>query len=412
MRLARTSAPGAAPPSSASEAPLRVAHLTTVDSSLLFLLLPQLRSVLDQGGQAMGISAGGPWVPELEANGVIHRALPSSTRGWSIRSDLQAARDLWRILREERVDVLHTHNPKPGLYGRVVGRLAGVPVVVHTTHGLYAAPDDHWARRGLVYAAEAIASRFSDAELVQNPEDLALMTRLRLVPRCRAALLGNGVNLERFRPDGVDPAAARAVRAEAGFGSDRILVGTVGRLVTEKGYLELFTAMEMVGDPYSLLVVGPEDPDKPDSLPPHVLDEARARGVVFFGMRRDVEAIYAALDIFVLASHREGLPRAAMEAAAMGVPIVATDIRGCRQVVEDGANGLLVPRADAGALAAAIARLGRDEHLRARMGRAGVEKARRSFDERTVVGLVNDTYRSVIARKGVTGLRRFPLRRG
>src|SRR5689334_23279678 len=98
---------------------LTVAHLTTVDMSLRFLVLPQLLAVRDRGGRAIGISAPGPWVGELEAAGVEHFPLRSSTRSMSITADARAAHELWQILRRERVDVLHTHNPKPGLYGRV-----------------------------------------------------------------------------------------------------------------------------------------------------------------------------------------------------------------------------------------------------------------------------------------------------
>src|SRR5439155_9759418 len=119
------------------------------------------------------------WVDALERDGIRHIALQSSTRSADPRADLRAARELAQIIRREHVDVLHTHNPKPGVYGRVVGRLARVPIVVNTVHGLYAQETDPWTRRAPVYALEAVAARFSDAELIQNPEDLALMERLR-----------------------------------------------------------------------------------------------------------------------------------------------------------------------------------------------------------------------------------------
>ena len=165
---------------------MKVAHLTTADVSLRLLLFAQLCAVRDAGGEAIGISAPGPFVAELERAGIRHIPLTSSTRSSDPIADMRAARELYGILRRERVDVLHTHNPKPGLYGRVVGRLARVPVIVNTVHGLYATEDDAWTRRGPVYALEAVAARFSDAELVQNPEDLALMQRLHLTKRAPA----------------------------------------------------------------------------------------------------------------------------------------------------------------------------------------------------------------------------------
>ena len=106
---------------------MKVAHLTTVDLSLRFLLFPQLVAVIDNGGEVIGISAPGPWVEGLDRDGIRHVALPSSTRRFDLAADLRTARELWQVLRRERPDVLHTHNPKPGLYGRVVGRLAGCP---------------------------------------------------------------------------------------------------------------------------------------------------------------------------------------------------------------------------------------------------------------------------------------------
>jgi glycosyltransferase involved in cell wall biosynthesis len=378
--------------------PLTVAHLTTVDMSLRFLVLPQLLAVRDRGGRAIGISAPGPWVSELEAAGIEHFPLRSSTRSMSLTADARSARELWRILRREHVDVLHTHNPKPGLYGRVVGRAARVPVVVNTVHGLYATDDDPLAKRALVYALEAVAARCSDAELYQNPEDLELMVRLHCTRRAR--YLGNGVDLARFDPERFSSEARAAIRAELDVAPDTIVVGAVGRLVAEKGYPELFAAIEQLPATFSLLVVGGPDPDKPDSLGPDVAARAEARGVRFLGQRDDVDRLYAAMDVFVLASHREGFPRAAMEASAMGLPVVATDIRGCREVVEPGVTGLLVPVRDAGALAAALADLANPTQ-RARFGQSARAKALEEFDERRIVETVLDTYRDVGRRKDV-----------
>ena len=174
---------------------LVIAHLTTVDLSLRFLVLPQLEAPLAAGIRSVGISAPGPWVGELADRGIEHLALGTSTRGMNLRKDLRAAWDLYRALRRLRPQVLHTHNPKPGLYGRVMGRLAGVPIVVNTVHGLYATPDDPLVKRLVVYGLEACASRFSDLELVQSAEDAALMKRLKLAPTRRVVLLGNGIDL-------------------------------------------------------------------------------------------------------------------------------------------------------------------------------------------------------------------------
>jgi glycosyltransferase involved in cell wall biosynthesis len=382
--------------------PLRVAHLTTVDMSLELLLGPQLDAVVAAGGEVVGISAPGPYVPAIERRGVRHVALSSSTRGMDVRADLRAARELWGVLRRERPSVLHTHNPKPGLYGRVVGQLAGVPIVVNTVHGLYATEDDPLPRRAVVYALEALASRFSDAELVQNAEDVATMRRWHLAARRKTRLLGNGVDLARFRPDSLDSVERRAVRGSWGADDETVVVGTVGRLVAEKGYPELFEAVRGLAPRVLLVGVGGADPDKPDALDPVLVQRAEQDGVRLLGHRPDVARLLGAFDVFVLASHREGVPRAAMEAAASGLPVVVTDIRGCRQVVDDGVTGLLVPPRDPAALHRAITALAEAPDQRAAMGRAATEKAARDFDERDVVRRVLDCYREVAARKGLT----------
>jgi glycosyltransferase involved in cell wall biosynthesis len=377
-----------------------VAHLTTVDLSLTSLLMAQLVGARDAGYDVVGISAPGPWVPELEAAGIRHVALHASTRAADLRADARAARELWTVLRRERLTVLHTHNPKPGLYGRVLGRLARVPIVVNTVHGLYATDDDSWTKRAVVYGLETFASRFSDAELVQNPEDLALLRRLRLAGHTQ--LLGNGVDLRRFDPArwSADDRARR--RAELRVDDDQIVVGTVARLVAEKGYPELFEAMAGL-DPrrFVLVCIGGDDPDKPDALPRSLIDVASARGALFLGHRNDVDALYTAMDLFVLPSHREGFPRAAMEAAASGLPVIATDVRGCRQVVDPEVTGVLVPVRNPSVLAAAIDRLGRDDATRARMAVNARSRAEQHFDERVVVNLVLDTYAQVAEKKGV-----------
>jgi glycosyltransferase involved in cell wall biosynthesis len=376
---------------------VKIAHLTTIDMSLRYLLLPQLEAAREMG-ESIGISAVGESVADLEAKGIRHIALASSTRGMNLLADLRAIGQLWAVLRRERPDILHTHNPKPGVYGRIVGRLAGVPIVVNTVHGLYATPESSLLKRGIVYTLEWVASRFSDAELIQSPEDFELLWRRRIMPRSKLRLLGNGVDLERFRPS---PELRGPVRDELGLTDGQIAVGLVARLVEEKGVPELIATAERLDDRYVVFIVGPKDHEKADAVSEELLSRAAANGVRFLGMRKDVERIYQGLDVFVLPSHREGFPRAAMEAAASGLPVIATDIRGCRQVVDHGVNGFLFPVRDVDALTAAINSVGDDDGLRSAMSLASVELARAEFDEREIVSRVMGAYADVASSKGL-----------
>jgi ribosomal protein S18 acetylase RimI-like enzyme len=151
------------------------------------------------------------------------------------------------------------------------------------------------------------------------------------------------------------------------------------------------------------VVVGPEEPDKSDGLTADDRAAAEAKGRLrFLGSRSDVEELYTAFDLYVLASWREGYPRSAMEAAAMGLPIVATDIRGCRQVVADGETGVLVPPRDPVALTAAIRGLVDDPARRRAMGRAARARAVRHFDQQRQIDLSLEVYERLLARAGRT----------
>ncbi len=209
-------------------------------------------------------------------------------------------------------------------------------------------------------------------------------------------MLGNGIDLTRFEPD----AAKRSrVRLDLGLDDDDIVIGAVGRLVREKGYPELLEANRAVKEQVSsasLVVVGPHEPDKADALSVSEIAAAEDAGVRFLGHRDDVEDLYPAMDIYVLASHREGFPRSAMEAAATGLPLILTNIRGCRQVVNDGVNGLLVPPDNATALATAITELAQSRDLRARMGAAGITKAALDFNQQRVIETTLATYRRLL----------------
>ncbi|MCU0268923.1 MAG: glycosyltransferase family 4 protein [Acidimicrobiales bacterium] len=398
--------PGAPGEASAGRAPPRLVHLTTTDMSLDWLLGPQLRAFAAAGYEVIGMSAPGPHVPALAEAGIRHVVVRNATRSMDPRRDVAALAELRQRFRELRPTIVHTHNPKPGLYGRLAARAAGVPVVVNTVHGLYALPEDRLAKRTVVYGLERLAATCSHAELLQNPEDLPVLTRLG-VPRDRLTVLGNGVDLDRFDPSRVPPGAAARLRAELGISPDEVVVGLVGRLVAEKGYPEVFAAATFLRrrlPELRVVVVGPDDPAKPDALSGAALDAARAAGVVLLGERRDVEVLYAAFDFYVLASHREGFPRSAMEAAAMGLPLVVTDVRGCRQVVDHGRNGLLVPVRDPAGLAEAVAWLAADPGRRRALGAASRAKAEAEFDQQRVIDTTLEVYERLLAERAPAAL--------
>ena len=374
--------------------PLRVAHLTTVDMSLSLLLGTELAVDVEAGWRTAGLSAPGPYVDALTVLGVEHVPLPSLTRSWNPRRDVRATRELVAALRRFDPDVLHTHNPKTGVIGRVAGRLLGVPVVVNTCHGIWASPTDRWRRKLPVYTAEVVASWFSHAELFQNGTDLATLSPW--LRRSRATVVGNGTDLTRFRASNEQRAR---FRNELGVDDDTVLVGGVGRMVAEKGlgeYAEAAaTLRQRYGDRVLCVWVGPDDPDKPDAW-------RAAEGTVrFLGQRSDMPEVYNGLDVFVLPSYREGFSRSAMEAAACRTAMVLSDIRGCREVGDHDRHLLLSPARDAASLGRHLGELVADPARRERLAAAAEERAHAHFDQRRVAATSLQTYAEVARRRGL-----------
>jgi glycosyltransferase involved in cell wall biosynthesis len=300
---------------------------------------------------------------------------------------------LVRLLRRERPDVVHGFTIKCAVYGSLAARLAEVPARVNAVAGMgyVFISDAPKARllRPLVRALMKLALGGRNARLIlQNPDDVALFEQARLVDPAHVRLIpGSGVDTTRFAPD---PACVPGPRV-------RVLLPA--RLLWDKGLAEYVQAARLLherGVPVDLLLAGDPDPGNPAAVP-----EATARSWVgeglldWLGHVDDMPALLRSVDIVALPSYREGLPKGLIEAAASGCALVATDVPGCREVVEHEVDGLRVPVRNAVALADAIARLAQDAGLRARLGAAARAKAIARFDERIVVRDTMAVYREL-----------------
>jgi len=387
---------------------VKVAHITTIDMSLRYLLLNQLRSLQQAGYEVVGISSPGLEVPAIEAAGIQHISVIMTRNPFTPLQDLRALWQLYRVFRRERFTIVHTHTPKAGILGRWAAKLAKVPVIVHTSHGFVFHENSPWLWRRFFVVLEKIAAYCSDLIFSVNHEDIETAIREGICNPDKIVPLGNGgigIDITLFDPDRFPPDHIARKRLEVGLPNGASVVGFVGRLVQEKGLLELFAAARIVREQVPdvrLLIVGPVDTEKSDALTP---DTAQDYGIAdichFLGMRQDMPELYALMDVFVLPSHREGFPRAPMEASAMKVPCVVTNIRGCREAVEHGRNGLLVPLGDVQALADAIIELLTDREKARRMGEEGRRMALERFDERLVFEKVKAEYARLLREKGL-----------
>jgi len=383
---------------------IKVAHITAIDISLRYLLLNQLRSLKQAGYEVIGISSPGKEVQYIEATGIRHKPV-KITRSFTPFQDLKTLLGLYRHFCNDRFTIIHTHTPKPGLLGQLAARMVNAPIIVNTLHGFYFHNGMHPAMRRFYIVLEKIAAKCSDVVLSQNREDIETAIREGICRPEKIKYLGNGIDVERFNPVNLSPEDILQKRLEIGLTSESLVVGFVGRLVKEKGLLELFEAAKIVRariPEVRFLIIGPEDTNKPDSLTPHSVERYGVADICHFtGVRQDMPELYSLMNVLVLPSHREGFPRAPMEASAMKVPCIITDIRGCRETIEHDRNGLLVPLGNIGALADAIIDLLTDREKARRMGEEGRRIALERFDERFVFEKVKAEYARLLREKGL-----------
>ncbi len=357
---------------------MKIIEVTNVDFSLRHFLLPLMRALRAEGHDVIGVCADGGLLAEVRAEG-FRVDTPPLARSLSPWAQFRALLALYRLFRAEKPDLVHAHMPISGFLARLAARAAGVPRVAYTCHGFLFNQPGPWPRRAASLMMEFLAGRLTDVFLTVSTEEAADARRL-LIHKNPVAV-GNGRDPSIFRPD----AAARArVRAELGVPDDRVVITCVSRLVRHKGYPELLEAMRAV--PAALWVVGERLPsDHGEDMEPYFDACGLGDRLRRLGYRRDVAAVLAASDIFVLPSHFEGLPMSIIEAMLCGLPVVATDIRGPREQVEDGETGFLVPPALSQPLAEALARLVADPCLRAACGARGLQRARAHFTEAAVL---------------------------
>jgi len=376
---------------------LKIAHVATLDMSVRFLLLNQLLRLKAQGYDVHAICGPGEWISEIESYGItvhtvkMHRAV-------SPFHDLLTLWKLFERLKREGFDLVNTHTPKAGILGPIAAKLAGVPIIIHTVHGFLFHDNVPIPKRFIFMGAEKLTATFADYLFSQSSEDIEQAIKHKICLPENIFYIGNGIDVTRFNPHNISIPPQKK-REYVGIKADEFVVGIVARLVYEKGYMELFQAAAELTrkfDNVKFLVVGPVENERKDAVNLEILEELGIEeDVIFLGMRKDVAELYSIMDIFVLPSWREGIPRALMEAMAMEVPVVATNIRGCREVVKNGETGLLVPVRNHQALAEAIAILLQDKQKRIEMGEAGRKYILANFTEDIVYQRIIQLYAGV-----------------
>jgi glycosyltransferase involved in cell wall biosynthesis len=388
---------------------LRIAQVATSDVSVRLLLLDQIKALEADGHQVTAVCAPGPWVESVRRAGVRVETI-AMEREIAPLHDVRSTVALARLFRRHKFDVVHTHTPKAGLIGPLAARLAGVPHIVHTIHGLLFHDRMTRMRQTIFWIPEKITATFCDRLLSQSWEDIERAVRSRLCSRKKISYLGNGIDVAHFALQAIH--GRTETLREVGLQASDFVVGCVGRLVREKGFMELFAAAETLtarDGQIKFVVIGPRETDQNDALDAKYMDDLQRRGVVrFVNWCDDMRQWYAAMDIFVLPSYREGIPRACMEAAAMRLPVAASDIRGCREVVLDGDTGLLVPPRNIPRLVEAIERLHEDRNMAAQMGERARQHIVQNFNNKDVCSRLCEFYAQLGGAENMASTREEP----
>lgn len=368
--------------------PLSVCQLCAVDFTVKHFLTGLMDGLREEGWTVRVVCSDGEFVPELRERGYEVLTLPI-TRGLNPLTHAISIVRLVLLFRRERFDILHVHTPIAALLGRIAGAIAGIPMIVYTAHGFYFHENMRPVTRRVFEWLEWIGGRVTDLLFTVSAEDAVTAVNLGFVPSGRVVAIGNGVKASRFVPG--DAAARRRIRSDLGIPVDAFAIGMVGRMVAEKGFPEFLAAARRIAQTHpGVYFVGVGDRLPSDHAAGFDAELALARAalgerLVLTGLRSDIPDLLAALDVFTLPSHREGMPITIIEAMMMALPVVATDIRGSREEVVPGQTGLLVPVKDPAALAVALLELIDDPMARKRMGEAGRARALRLYDETAVI---------------------------
>jgi glycosyltransferase involved in cell wall biosynthesis len=389
-----------------ADAPIVLIHVTTVPQSLRFVA-GQAAYMKTKGFESHAVSSPGPFLTQFATEESVPVYAVSMSRRITPFRDLAALVRLWRLFRTLRPHIVHAHTPKGGLLGMLAARLAGVPVRIYHMHGLPFITATGLRRR-ILMATEAVSCRLASQALCVSRSVRSLAVDLQLSPpeKIQVLLRGscNGIDAEtEFNPDRLNSLVRNEVRHRYGIPPDATVVGFVGRLARAKGLVELSDAWGILRNQHPdlhLLLIGPEEPGDPP--PSGLLEQLRADPRVHFaGENWDTPPLYRAMDILVLPTHREGFPIVLLEAAAMGLPIVATRVTGCLDAVQDNITGTLVPAYDSEALAGGLQRYMCDPALRRLHGAAARVRVRCEFSGEAMREAIYQEYMRWLEAKGL-----------
>jgi glycosyltransferase involved in cell wall biosynthesis len=382
---------------------MKILHICALGGTAKSLLKPQIDYLLSRNLSVEIACSIDPYFEKLQQQGYAIHPIPID-RKISPVLNIKSIYALVNLIRKQQYDLVHVHTPIAAVLGRVAAKIAGVKRIVYTSHGLPFHDRSSPKEYTLYSNVEKFAALLTDLILSQNQEDIATAKKLGLCPPEKIAYLGNGVDIDRFKRDRLDSIHQTQLRKSLEIPDTAdLIIGTIGRLTRKKGcgYLIEATAKLLPQFPnLHTIVIGSEVTGDPEPIKAEVMERIRTLGIekhfTFTGSRQDISELLGLLDIFTLPTFsHEGLPRSILEAMAMSLPVVATDIRGCREAVIDGETGFIVPPQDSEKLAEALGRLLSDADFRQACGKAGRQRVETEYDENLVFDRLEQFYRKL-----------------
>jgi glycosyltransferase involved in cell wall biosynthesis len=310
--------------------------------------------------------------------------------------------DYRNIVKNKKFHIVHTHTPLVAFLANIATRIFTQAKLIYTVHGLYSHENMNKIKYNLVFFLEFISIVLSHRVLFQSNEDYQLIQKKFPWLKKRLLYIGNGIDSASFRLNSED---REKTRSALSIESDQITFIIVARLVWEKGFMEIAEAMEKAVKVYpqlKLLIVG--DGLQETEIKRQFQDLNLGDQTLFLGFRKDLDHVLAASDVFLLPSYREGVPRSVLEAMATGLPVICTDIRGCREVVVHEETGILIPARNSQKLYESMVLLIEEQELRAKMGQKGKERAEDLFQEKDVLNRQFRIFSDLIGEKSDVGI--------
>ena len=366
---------------------MKILYFANTDWYLYNFRLNLARAMRDRGNEVVLMSPPGEYGERLNAEGFRWISFPLSRKGTNPLVELGTLKRLTEVYEREKPDLVHHFTVKCVTYGSLAAKRAGVPYIINAITGLgHVFVGNTLSIRLLRFVVSGLYKRAMGGTKVifQNPDDLNLFLKMGLVNEEQSVLIrGSGIDIERFAPM-PEPE------------TNTPLVVLPARMLWNKGVGEFVKAAHILYDQgvhARFALVGVADSGNPAAVSLIQLGEWQKECVVeWWGWQEDIKVVFAMAHIVCLPSYREGVPRVLAEAAACTRALVTTDVPGCREIVRDGENGLLVPVRDAPALAGALKKLIEDPALRRRMGLKGREFVEEEFSNKRVVTGTLDVY--------------------